>query len=275
MLSLCDLAMLEEGRLLRAYSEVSEEHRHVSKERGGGLLARGAPGTWVNAAIALGLDGPTPPDVVDEMIEWFESKGIEPRLEVCPFAHPSLIALLAERRFVVRLFENVFFRELSPDDEFPTPYPIPREVAIRELDVGDSAQVDECARVIASAFAGDVAPTEESLELARTCLRHKHVVTLAAWADGRVVGAGSIEIRDRQSALFGLATAPEFRRRGVQLALIAARLKLAAQRGVTLATIGARPGVATEGNARRMGFQVGYTKVAMVRPGPGLVSVRD
>jgi GNAT superfamily N-acetyltransferase len=64
---------------------------------------------------------------------------------------------------------------------------------------------------------------------------------------------------------------PEFRRRGIQQALIAARLNYAAARGARLATIGSKPGAGTERNVRRMGFATAYTKPVMVRPGPGLV----
>ena len=72
-------------------------------------------------------------------------------------------------------------------------------------------------------------------------------------------------------AFFGLRVLPEFRRRGIQQALIAARLNYAAARGARLATIGSRPGAGTERNVRRMGFATAYTKPVMVRPGPGLV----
>ena len=71
-------------------------------------------------------------------------------------------------------------------------------------------------------------------------------------------------------ALFGLAVVPEYRRRGVQQALIAERLRLARDAGARVATIGSRPGHSTERNVRRMGFQTAYTKVSLVRPGAGL-----
>ncbi len=78
----------------------------------------------------------------------------------------------------------------------------------------------------------------------------------------------------KAAALFALAVLPAYRRRGVQQALIAARLRAAAEAGATVVTISALPGVATERNARRMGFQVAYTKVVLVRPGAGLVGNR-
>jgi GNAT superfamily N-acetyltransferase len=85
-----------------------------------------------------------------------------------------------------------------------------------------------------------------------------------------MVGAGSVEFAGELCALFGLSVLPEFRRRGIQQALIAARLNEARRRGAHLATISGRPGAATERNVMRMGFALAYTKVILVKPGPGL-----
>ena len=68
-----------------------------------------------------------------------------------------------------------------------------------------------------------------------------------------------------------LPSPPRARRKGVQQALIAARLRVLRDRGVFLATIGSRPGEGTERNVWRMGFQVAYTKVVLVKPEKGLV----
>jgi hypothetical protein len=43
-------------------------------------------------------------------------------------------------------------------------------------------------------------------------------------------------------------------------------------RGCILATISSRPGIPTERNALRLGFTMAYTKVILVRPGPGLAA---
>ncbi len=275
MITLRDLALLEEGRLVRAISEVALEARLLPPEAGGGLLARGTPGTWANVGVGLGLAGPVPEAVVDELIEWHASIGAEPRVELIPFADPSLVRALAARGFVVRLFENVFFRQLSPRDEFHTIHQLPAGITIATIDPADDAMVHESAYVIAAAFAGDREPLPASLDLAKICIRHPRSVTLAAFSDGRVIGAGSVELLGETSALFGLSVHADYRRRGVQQALIAARLRLAAGRGARVATISARPGVSTEGNARRMGFQVAYTKPVVVRPGKGLAPVVD
>jgi GNAT superfamily N-acetyltransferase len=105
---------------------------------------------------------------------------------------------------------------------------------------------------------------------AQGCLALPATLTYAATLDGQLVAAGSVHLGDRSAALMGVSTLPAFRRRGIQQALIARRL--AAARGCILATISSKPGIPTERNAMRLGFTMAYTKVIVVRPGPGLAA---
>jgi len=240
---------------------------------GGGVATGGGSGTWVNTTIGLGMKGPVTGEAIGRVIEFHESAGVEPRVEACPFADVSLLARLEERGFALRLFENVFFRELS--GTMPIARGEPEGVHIAIVDPGNEAMVSEYAHVVAAGFAEPNPPCEADVSLNRVVARHPRTVCVAALdSNGRIVGAGAVEILGTLCALFGLVVAPEFRRRGVQLALMEQRLRLAAERGASVATISSRPGVPTERNARRMGFQAAYTRVALARAGPGLVANR-
>lgn len=276
MLTLRELALLEEARLTRAIAEIAPDHVTLPPERGGGVWARSEPGDWANIAVGMGLDGPVPPETLDDLLDWFVSRRIEPRVELCPFADPSLITGLADRGFVVRLFENVFFRELSRGDDRTTfAAPIPDGIAMRILDAADPGAVRGFARAVASTFARDREPSDSAVALTESCVRHPRTIALAAFSGDRLVGGGCVEIADTSAALIGAGVLPDFRRRGIQQALISARLRIAADHGVRVATISSRPGVATERNARRAGFQVAYTKAIVVRPGPDLIPNAD
>lgn len=286
MLALADIARIEERRLVAGLAAVAPESRRL----GSGLLCRGAPGTWINLAVGLGMDDlpPTQADLnptdahaqVESLITWFEEVGIEPRVELCPFAHRGFVAALAARGFVPRGFENAFFYDLNSTRDTPASlphHPLPASVTVEPIDRASESARWAYARAIAAGFAADGKPaTEEDAALWARVIRADFVSAFAAVVGGRIVGGGAIEIHPKvvgdatAAALFGLSVLPEFRRKGIQSALIAARLRAAANAGCTIATIGARPGVATERNARRMGFQVAYTKVVLVRPGPGL-----
>jgi GNAT superfamily N-acetyltransferase len=150
----------------------------------------------------------------------------------------------------------------------------PSGLVIRAIDPGDAPLVREAARVVALGFtpAGQ-GVREEDLDVWARCAAHPRTTLLGAFVDGRLVGAGSLEISGEIATLFGLSVLEAFRRRGIQQALIAERLRRAAASGAGVATIGARPCVPTERNVRRMGFQVAYTKTILVRPGAGLAPV--
>jgi GNAT superfamily N-acetyltransferase len=266
------LARLEEGRLAASFSEVADEFRPFA----GGVMCRGAPGGWFNAAIGAGLKGAVAANEVRAMIAYFEERGIEPRVEACPFAHATLISCLGAERFVVRLFETVFFRRLYAGagvDGF-TP---PPGLTIRPVDPHDARDVDEFARVSTSGFLpeGMAEWPDELLEIARRVARHHRTVAVMGFFDGRCVAAGGMETLCEGAALFGVSVVKDHRRGGVQMALIDWRLREAARRGARWAMISSRPGVATERNAQRAGFQVAYTKAILVRPGDGLIGVME
>jgi GNAT superfamily N-acetyltransferase len=62
-------------------------------------------------------------------------------------------------------------------------------------------------------------------------------------------------------ALFaGAATVPEMRRRGLQTALLAERLRYARLQGCDLAMMVAETGSNSQRNAERQGFRIAYTR---------------
>jgi GNAT superfamily N-acetyltransferase len=92
-----------------------------------------------------------------------------------------------------------------------------------------------------------------------------------AYLDGVAVGAGGCATREGVTSLFGTSVRPAFRGRGIQQALMAARLERAVALGSQLADITSRPGIPTERNAARLGFQMAYARIVLVKRGPGLI----
>jgi GNAT superfamily N-acetyltransferase len=268
-MDMLEIAKLEEGRQAEALAELADEVLRI----GGGVAGRGAKGSWLNNANGMGLAGPVSEDEVAELARWYESAGIEPRIELCPMADDSLIRALENLRFRVRAFENVLFREIATGERVRPVVDPPAGLKIKIVDPANEAESLEYVRVCSSGFLppGQTELEPEHVEVSLSVVRHPRTVAMMAMLDGRCAGAGGMGMHEHVCALFGLSVLPEFRRRGVQQALIAARLNYAAERGARVATIGSRPGAGTERNVRRMGFQTGYTKPVMVRPGPGLV----
>lgn len=269
---LAEVARLEERRLAVGVSEVAD----LSIPFAGGRASRGAAGAWTNSAIGAGFDGPVTADAVAQACDWYESAGIEPRVEVAPFAHPTLIEALGRHGFVLRAFENVFMHSLADLETHALAAPPPEGITIEIVDPGDARAVDEYARVVLGGFMPAPRPLPEGhLETYRRVARHPRTVAVVAREGGRAVGGGAVEVTGAVGALFGLSVAEGHRRRGIQLAMMAWRLRLAAERGATVVTISARPNVPTERNARRVGFAVAYTRAILVRPGEGLAPVDE
>lgn len=282
MMDLADIAMLEEQRLCKALEVIAPESRRLA----GGVLTRGDPGTWINTTtglgMGLGVQTPVRAEDIEELINWFEEKGIEPRTEVCPFAHPSTWEMLGKRDFVVRGFENVFVADLVTGAVRPPPMPLGEGITLFQVDRYDGVQVRAYSEAICAGFTHPAPPPKEDIDLWMRVVREDNLLAFGALAEGKIVGGGCAEVArltlEKQgihtsytmAILFGLSVLHDYRKRGIQQALIAERLKFARQAGARFATISARPGVATERNARRMGFEVAYTKAIVVRPGPGL-----
>lgn len=270
MLDLRDVARFEESRLGLGIGEVARERLAI----GGGWAARDIPGTWANSSAGLGLAGPVSAEEIERLVAWYRDVGVEPRVEVCPYAHESLVRELARAGFVVQSFEHALFRELGDDGAIEPVHAAPPDLEIRVVDPTDRAATQDFAHTVVNGFATPEKPPREiDVDLAARCAVHPRSVNIVARLGGRSVGAGSLEIHGHLVALYGLSVLPEHRRRGIQQAMIAARLTLARDRGCTLATITGPPGAGTERNVRRMGFQIAYTRAILVRPGPGLVGV--
>jgi GNAT superfamily N-acetyltransferase len=78
-------------------------------------------------------------------------------------------------------------------------------------------------------------------------------------------GGAEFRIDGGVAQLAGAATAPEHRRRGVQTALLSARLVEAASAGCEVAVITTQPGSKSQQNAQRRGFDLLYTRATLVR----------
>ncbi|HYF13743.1 MAG TPA: GNAT family N-acetyltransferase [Phycisphaerales bacterium] len=262
MLTPKDVAIKEEARCALGMSEVADEHVPIA----GGCACRGEPKTWVNTAIGLGLVGEVTRADVDRLVEFHEIAGHDPKIEVCPYAHPSLLAHVREAGFAPLSFESVLAREIDASVDARAPMPLGDGITLRVLDPADEELAAEVARVVTAGFSpGDKPVREEDVHLFMRCIRHPRTVGIAAYADGACVGAGFYDIVGGLAALFGLSVSPNYRRRGVQQALMAFRLNAVARAGAKIATIGGLPGEATERNAMRFGFRVMYHKMTLVK----------
>ena len=78
--------------------------------------------------------------------------------------------------------------------------------------------------------------------------------------DGEAGATGMLCIHDGAALFAGASTVPELRRRGLQAALLAARMRYAFEHGCDLAMMVAQAGSDSQRNAERKGFRIAYTR---------------
>ncbi|MDC0716381.1 GNAT family N-acetyltransferase [Nannocystis bainbridge] len=262
-----DIAVLEERR----QAECTVAAALVSEPVAGGFMSVSGPGSWTNQACGLGLAGPVAEAEVDRLVEFYASRGIEPKLEVCAFADETLLAALAARGFVLREFEAVLARPLTAGEAFAPALGWPAGITFARVDRKDRAQVEAFVEASTCGFRPEGAPVPEALaDASRRMIAEARTECFLALDGAAAVGGGSLDVGEGVAALLGTSVRASHRGRGIQQALIALRLQAAQARGCAVVCIHSRPGIPTERNAARMGFALVYHKVALVRPGPGL-----
>jgi GNAT superfamily N-acetyltransferase len=223
----------------------------------GGIAYFGGPEYPANQIVGLGLYGDVSPEALDQVEEFYRSRGVPSTIVVSPMADASLLVLLAERKYRIAEFNSVLIRLISSNEPFTPPPGLTVEAVT-------AATIPAWAQAIARGFSEHFPVAEETftgMPLLPGALAYLARVgeVVAGGAAGRIIQQARI------AALYGGATLPEYRRRGVQTALIARRLHDAALAGCEFAVVSTQPGSGSQRNMERRGFRLAYTKLVMVR----------
>lgn len=209
-------------------------------------------------AVGMGLDGPVSEEEFDRLENFYRHRAEAVRVETCPLADASLIGHFGKRGYRVTEFSNVMALPLDGWQGSQNQSEPPRGLVIEQVDHG---QIDLWSLTVSQGFAekGPVIP--EIVDVMKMFALSPRVECYLGRVDGKVAGGGTLAIRDGVAGLFGASTLPAFRRRGVQAALLHARLARAAEAGCDLAVCLAQPGSTSQRNIVRRGFTVLYTRV--------------
>jgi GNAT superfamily N-acetyltransferase len=216
------------------------------------------PGSPVTQAVGLGMDGPVTSEEFDRLEGFYFSRKEPVRVETCPMAHGSLFDFFGQRGYRVTEFSNVMARPVVRTEEFSVTEGVDIRKAGRE-------ELDLWTLTVAQGFAEHFPVTQELLDVMKMFSLAKGTECYLARIDGRVVGGATVALRGNIAGLFGASTLPDFRKRGVQTALLDARLRRAAETCCDLAVSLAQPGSASNRNIARQGFQTLYTRVKFER----------
>ena len=232
----------------------------------GGLASFAEQGSPFNKVAGLGFGGVPGAAALDEIEKAFTACGAPVQVELAHLADPAIGALLTGRGYQLTSFENVLALALSGAAERVTP------PGVHVRPSGDE-EFESWLDVVADGFAHPDAqgvPSHE--EFPREVIARAErdfaavgVVRYIALRDGVIAGGASFRVADGIAQLTGAATAPAHRRRGVQTALLSARLADAAAAGCDIAVVTTQPGSKSQQNMQRQGFDLLYTRAVLVK----------
>jgi GNAT superfamily N-acetyltransferase len=252
------------ARIERAEAELMAAcaRRGFAQPVAGGMACFAGPDSPYTKVAGLGFAGLPDLEPVERA---FAERGAPVQVEVAHLADPALSGLLIDRGYRLEGYENVLGRAL---DSVPPP------VAGIEVRRSEAAELDAWRALVVDATLvadseGVPAHEEFPREVLDAALRDffalGDAVRYAAVRDGALAGGASFRAVDGIAQMTGAATAPAHRRRGIQNALLAARLRDAAELGCSVAVITTQPASKSHENAQRQGFELLYTRAVWVR----------
>lgn len=242
---------------------------------GGAAAVYGGPGEPFNKLAGLGF-APLDDEVLAEIEREFDARDAPLQVEFAALGDLGIAARLARRGYHLVNFEHVLGLELTKAaiDRAAAEYEahVTSGVTVRRTVDAEAAQwIDAVSTGFAHADVFDGPPSHEAF--ARETLERVYkdfarvpgLVSYLAHRDQAIAGGGSLRIIDGLAQLCGAATLPDHRRRGVQSALLRARLVDAAREGCDLAIVTTQPASKSQENVQRAGFSLLYARAIMVR----------
>ncbi len=232
----------------------------------GGFACFGEDGAPFNKVVGLGFGGVPGDTALDAIEAAYAARAAGVQVELAALADPEIGVLLTNRGYRLVGFENVLGRALGAGT---TPTTAPTV----EVRLGRDDELDAWVDVVTTGFASpddQGVPSHEefsreTVERAERDFVAAGVRNYLALRDGIIAGGAGLRITDKVAQLVGAATAVEHRRRGVQTALLAARLADAAAAGCDIAVVTTAPGSRSQQNVQRQGFHLLYARAILVR----------
>ena len=225
-------------------------------------------GRKLNHVTGLGMgDAAVDEDALAALEQAYAARGLATEIDLCPHADASLLSLLARRGYAVNAFSNTYARTLD-DVDADSPNARGQDVEILQGDAAAALFVD--ASVEGFSLQATQRPRELLVALARIAHARADTSLFVARVDGRIAGSAGLSVAQTPlgpiGELYIASTLPDRRGRGVQAALLRARLAAARDAGCALAVVMARAANTSARNTERAGFHLAFTKATLARP---------
>ena len=215
----------------------------------------------IGRATGAGLDRPLTADDLNRIEEFYRRHTAPSQVDLTPMHEPAVFEMVKKRRYAIAELNNVLYRKLDPEEKFPMP------LAHCEIRRSPAEESEVTGAIVENAFFPDGAP-EAFRGLIAPLYQMDNALAFVACVDGKPVacGTGLIIKEHRVFALCGAGTLAAFRGRGLQTALLRARIAAAAEAGCEYVVVVTQGGTTSERNAERLGFRVAYSKVTVIKP---------
>ena len=192
-----------------------------------------------------------------EKIETFFKERNAPVLhEVSPMADISIITLLNERGYQPIELTSVMYRTLGLENSFSLPKT--PQISTRII---NKNEVNLWAETSAKGWSTEMPDFSDFMfQFAWIGAQSAGVLPFIAELNNDPIATGGLFIYGDVALLSGASTIPEGRNKGAQSSLLDARLQYAAEKGCTIAVMGALPGSQSQKNAEKNGFRIAYTR---------------
>jgi GNAT superfamily N-acetyltransferase len=237
----------------------------------GGIVIRTLPALTgkLNRAVGCGKDGELGKSTLMELESLFSAIGLAPEIHLSPFAKPSTLQALIEHGYEEQGVLSTHWCPLENSADESTPIDLSGTGAV-ETRVVAAHDTEDFIEASIAGFQSNGRSRELLGALARIATRRTDTQLFVALVDNEIAGSAalaSIETSEGSVAhLYLDSTLPGFRCRGVQQALIQARLHEARCRGLSLATTITRVGDGSARNVERAGLRIAYTTAILTRP---------
>lgn len=207
----------------------------------------------ITQTFGLGLFEPLTPPVLDAIERFFIDRHAPVLHEVSPLIGVAALDLLCVRNYRPIEISNVLYR---PVEALPIQN---TNIGVRVVGPNE-AQL--WASVGATGWAHDHPELIDFLKDTGSLLSaREQSPCFLAEIEGQPAAAGNLFIHEGVALFAGASTIPEFRRRGLQAALLHERMRYAFNHGCDLAMMVAEAGSNSQRNAERKGFQIAYTRI--------------
>lgn len=200
------------------------------------------------------LEGATA-EALGQIEQFFAARGSATQHEVSPFAGAATLQLLCDRGYRPIEISNVLYQPIQGGAESSYAPGI-------QVHVISPAEAGLWTEVSARGWTREHPEFEELMKQIGTLLTAREdSACFLATLDGVPAAAGALSMHGGVALFAGASTVPEYRRRGLQGALLEARMHFAREHGSDLAMMVAEAGSNSQRNAERQGFRIAYTRI--------------